>query len=104
MQPKPSWSIPEAVADAFNPDPAGTAMIQGRLERMVARATRTFLDAVEAEIGRLMPLWPAEMGEPMLVWGANSVFMGLGPAVRIGDVAVIVLPARKIVLEVVEHG
>ena len=96
--------VPLAVAEDLNPDAPGTLMLQGRLERMVARATRTFLDAVEAEVERLMPLWPPGLGAPMLGWGGDSTFLGLGAAVRVGEHGVVVVRARKIVLEVVEHG
>jgi len=56
--------------------------------------------AIEAEIARLLPGWPSELGEPCLIYGPRGEFQGIGPKGKVGEAAVVILPAQPIVLTV----
>jgi hypothetical protein len=63
------------------------------IDLLLRGATAAHLEAVEAELHRLLPLWPSDQGEPCVIYGPGGAFLGLGKPAAIGEVAPVLVPA-----------
>ena len=86
----------DSSAYAFPPFSAGHRELHARLDALVNAARLAFLQAQEAEVVRLLALWPADHGDPVLAYDMEGNLVGLARNLPVGEPADIVVFARRI--------
>ena len=76
------------------------AEMASTLDKMVQETAERLQAAQEAEVARMLPLWPEGAGEPNLIFDQRGALLGLGPKGQLGDPGVILVPAQEIRLAV----
>lgn len=67
------------------------------IDTFCAHACRDLVVAQEAELRRILPMWPPSFGAPAVAFDSHWTMLGLTPAnTPVGELAQIVVPARRI--------